>query len=282
MSDLAGNVSEETVLFSVNRFGSSYLFDSATKEALERYYLDGPVGLKVTEINVDTLDFREITCGKDGELRVLRQGEDYQVTQSDSKESWKAYTYEIGPDNFRQDGVYTVTIYSEDKASNHSSNGVREKEIVFAVDTAPPSVVVTGVADQARYFDTGRMAVVDVRDNLALFRAEVWLNGSLVHAFDQAELAASDGIVTFPLQSGDDWQTLYVKAADAAGNECVSDVRTFLITKNLLIQWYRRPWLFWGSVAALAVILTAGIWLAVRKSIFHVCTFSKNTVAKRR
>lgn len=264
-TDLAGNVSEKTVLFSVNRFGSSYLFDSATMEALDRYYLNCPTGLKVTEINVDTLEFREITCGRDGELRVLRPGEDYQVTRADSREGWNAYTYELGPDNFRENGVYTVTIYSEDKASNHSSNGIKEKEIVFAVDTMPPSVVVTGVEDQARYYDTDRAATFDISDNLALLRAEVWLNGKLVHTFDQKELEASGGIVAFPLQSADDWQTLYVKAVDAAGNEYVSDSRTFLITKNLLIQWYRRPWVFWGSVAALTAVVLTGLWLAVRK-----------------
>lgn len=263
VSDLAGNVSEETVLFSVNRFGSVYQFDSATQEALARYYLNRPTGLKVTEINVDTLEFREVVCSRDGELRALRQGEDYQVIQSDSKEGWKVYTYEIGPDNFQENGIYTVTIYSEDRASNHSSNGIKEKEIAFAVDTAPPTVVVTGVEDHARYYDTRRIATIDVKDNLALLRAEVWLNGNLVRTFDQEELSASGGVVTFLLQDQDDWQTLYVKAADAAGNEFVLEKRTFLITKNLLIQWYQRPWLFWGSVAALTVLLPFALWLAV-------------------
>ena len=122
----------------------------------------------------------------------------------------------------------------------------------------------TGVEDQARYYDTGRIAVIDVRDNLALLRAEVWLNGDLAYAFDRDELAAADGIVTIPLHSEDDWQTLYVKAVDAAGNESVSDSRTFLMTKNLLIQWYRRPWLFWGSVAAATALLAAGLWLLIR------------------
>lgn len=262
VSDLAGNVSEETVLFSVNRFGSVYQFDSATQEALDRYYLDRPTGLKVTEINVDTLEFREVVCSRDGELRALRQGEDYQVIQSGSKEGWKAYTYEIGPDNFQENGIYTVTIYSEDRASNHSSNGIKEKEIAFAVDTAPPTVVVTGVEDHARYYDTRRIATIDVKDNLALFRAEVWLNDNLVRTFDQEELSASGGAVTFLLQDQDDWQTLYVKASDAAGNAFVSEKRTFLITKNLLIQWYQRPWLFWGSVAALTVLLPFALWLA--------------------
>ncbi len=265
VSDLAGNVSEETVLFSVNRFGSTYQFDSATQEALDRYYLNGPASLKVTEMNVDSIEFWEITSARDGELRLLRQGEDYQVTQSDSRDGWKAYTYEIGPDNFQENGMYTVTIYSEDKASNHSSNGIKEKEIAFAVDTAPPNVVVTGVEDQARYYDTGRIATIDISDNLALLRAEVWLNGELVHTYEQDALFASDGVVRLPLQSKNDWQTLYVKATDAAGNEFVSDVRTFLITKNLLIQWYQRPWLLWGSVASLAALLLTALWLIIRR-----------------
>lgn len=161
--------------------------------------------------------------------------------------------------------MYTVTIYSEDKASNHSSNGIKEKEIAFAVDTAPPNVVVTGVEDQARYYDTGRIATIDISDNLALLRAEVWLNGELVHTYEQDALFASDGVVRLPLQSKNDWQTLYVKATDAAGNEFVSDVRTFLITKNLLIQWYQRPWLLWGSVASLAALLLTALWLIIRR-----------------
>lgn len=254
VTDLAGNVSEQTVMFSVNRFGSVYVFDNATQAILDRYYINQPAHLNITEINVDTLEFKEITYSKDGDIVTMNPGEDYQVTESGSDVTWKSYTYDISESNFTDEGAYAVTIYSEDRATNKSNNTVKEKEINFVMDTTSPTVVVTGVEDREQYNENSRIVTIDAKDNIYLAGVTAYLNDKPVKTFDEETLLANGGVVTMEIGNSNEWQTLYVKAVDAAGNEGLSDTRMFLITKNILIQWYRNTPLFWGSIAGIAVL----------------------------
>ena len=253
VTDLAGNTSEQTITFSVNRFGSVYIFDDATEQLLEQYYVNEPVRLRVTEINVDTLEFREITYSRDGDIVTMEPGEDYDVTESGTEATWKSYTYDIYEENFTEEGIYSVTIYSEDRAANRSNNAAKEKEIHFVMDTTPPTVVVSGVENQGQYNSDRQIVTIDAKDNIALAQVTAYLNQTPVKTFTAEELAENNGVVTLEIGSSSDWQTLAVEAADAAGNEGRSDTRVFLITRNVLIRWYRNTPLFWGSLAAAAV-----------------------------
>ncbi len=253
VTDLAGNTSEQTVTFSVNRFGSVYIFDEATEQLLSQYYVNEPARLHVTEINVDTLEFREITYSRDGDIVTMEQGEDYAVTESGTEATWKSYTYDIYEDNFTEEGIYAVTIYSEDRATNRSSNTVKEKEIQFVMDTTLPTIVVTGVEDQEQYNSDRRSVTIDAKDNIYLSEVVAYVDNVPVKTFSEEELTAANGVVTLEIGSSNDWQTLTVKAIDAAGNEGYSDTRVFLITRNVLVQWYQNRPLFWGSLAGLAV-----------------------------
>lgn len=60
ITDKAGNSTTDSILFSVNRFGSTYLFSRETQEVLDRYYTNQGPDLDITEINVDTLEHQEI------------------------------------------------------------------------------------------------------------------------------------------------------------------------------------------------------------------------------
>lgn len=254
VTDLAGNVSEQTVLFSVNRFGSVYVFDTATQEILDNYYINRPAHLNVTEINVDSLEFKEITYSKNGDIETMKAGDDYTVTQSGSDVTWKSYTYDISDKNFTEEGAYTVTIYSEDRATNKSNNIVKEKNIDFVMDVTAPTVVVTGVEDREQYNENSRVVTIDAKDNIYLAGVTAYLDDKPVKTYDTDALAENGGVVTMEIENSNEWQKLYVKAVDAAGNEGISDTRTFLVTKNLLIQWYRNVPLFWGSIAGMAAI----------------------------
>lgn len=265
VTDLAGNVSEQTVLFSVNRFGSVYVFDEATQSILDRYYINEPAHLNVTEINVDSLKFREITYSKGGDIETMKAGEDYTVTESGSDVTWKSYTYDISDRNFTQEGAYTVTIYSEDRATNKSNNIVKEKNIDFVMDTTAPTVVVTGVDDREQYNENSRVVTIDAKDNIYLAGVTAYLDDLPVQTFDADMLAENDGVVTMEITNSNEWQKLYVRAMDAAGNEENSDTRTFLITKNLLVQWYRNVPLFYGSIGGAAAIAALGIYLLFYK-----------------
>ena len=82
-------------MFSVNRFGSNYIFSETTEKFLDDVYANKPKDLVVTEVNVDSLVFNGISYGLDGTKKELKAGSDYTVKQSGGEGSWKEYTYTI-------------------------------------------------------------------------------------------------------------------------------------------------------------------------------------------
>ena len=76
-------------------------------------------------MNVDSLVFNGISYGLDGMKKELKAGSDYTVKQSGGEGSWKEYTYTIKKENFEKEGRYSVTIDSEDKATNKMNNKVK-------------------------------------------------------------------------------------------------------------------------------------------------------------
>lgn len=255
--DLAGNVSEVSIRFSVNRFGSVYTLDGVTERLAGKggtYYTDVEKQLVITETNVDTLEFQEIVCSLNGKLRTLREGVDYTVQENGDETSWKQYRYEIKENNFAQEGHYTLTIYSEDRANNLSDNQSKGKSISFAVDKSVPSIVISGVENEERYREEGRHITVDVQDNLALAKVTVIYDGN-TKVYDQQELQLLDGKLTFDAESKNDWQRLQIFAEDCAGNEISSEEIVFLVTPDVLVQFYNNKPLFYGG---LAVVLVSG------------------------
>jgi len=251
--DLAGNSSSAKVVFSVNRFGSVYTFDDdATKNLIGEegsYYTMSAPDLKITETNVDTLEFKEITCNYNGKITTLVEGQDYTLEQSGSDTSWKQYKYTLSKDNFKEDGTYIVTIYSKDRATNNSDNNSKGKKIEFVVDTKSPSVVFSGIEDSKQYRESEKMVTIDVQDNVRLATVEVKVNGETT-TYTAAQVEEMDGKIQVKLDGANSWQTMQVMAYDAAGNELNSDEMRFLITKNLFVQFFMNKKLLIGAIAA--------------------------------
>ncbi len=258
VQDLAGNSSEATMLFSVNRFGSVYDFSKATERLVGQgglYYTKEGQELTVIETNVDTLEFQEITLNHNGKLRTLEKEKDYIVLSSGHAESWKQYTYRIFKENFQNEGTYILTIYSEDRADNLSDNHSKGKKIEFVVDRTAPSVLVTGVENKGQYRTEWKEILLDVEDNVSMDRVEVLLNGERI-IYPTEEVLEKNGRLVLRIQSQERWQSLTVTAFDKAGNESQTEQVEFLLTPNLWIQFYGNQPLFWGSLFILFMIFT--------------------------
>ena len=264
--DLAGNSSEASVMFSVNRFGSVYTFDEKTEALVGEkgsYYTDEAQELVVMETNVDTLEFQEITLNLNGKLKTLAVNEDYEIEEEGSETSWKRYTYRIYKENFEEEGTYILTIYSEDRAANISDNNTKGKNIEFVVDKTNPGVVITGVEHKAYYRKEAKEVTLDVEDSVGIGGVSVILNGK-ISTYTGAEVIASNGKITFTVESFNDWQTLKVIVHDAAGNRTETEEMTFLITPNVWVQFYRNQPVFLGTLGS-AALLMGGVWYALAK-----------------
>lgn len=268
VEDLAGNVSEQILTFSVNRFGSNYILSQDTQALVDDYYTNQRPTLQVTEINVDTLEFMEITASCGGTVSTLEQGKDYTVIQNGDETTWKEYVYTISADSFESDGAYSVTIFSRDEAENENSNRTARqdnaKPIDFALDTTAPTVVITGVDNDQTYFDNTRSVIIYTEDNIRLDRMQLFLNGELVAEYDEAQLEAADGTVTYEAQSSSRWQELSVTVVDKAGNTQNDVTVRYLLTKNLFVQYINStPALVVSAVVALGCV--CGIFLLRHK-----------------
>ena len=253
--DMAGNETSRSITFSVNRDGSTYKINESTKELLEKGYTNSPKDIVIQEINVDTLKFVELTYSKDGKVVKLTEGKDYTVEVSQTEGQWKIYTYTIKASCFEGEGDYVINIYSEDEAENATTNKAKQTTIEFVVDKTPPTIVISNLEDGGRYKEESHEFTLSVKDNTHLAYIEYYLDGQLVKTYEGEELTVEDGVIKISLDSAGSYQTVQIKAYDAAGNEIASDEYSVLVTSSAWIQFYMNKPLFYGVIAAIIIAL---------------------------
>lgn len=270
ITDKAGNKTEKQVMFSVNRFGSNYIFSSSTEKFLNDVYANEAEDIVVTEINVDTLVFNGISYSLDNKTTELTRGVDYLVSEKGGDGSWKEYTYTINKKNFEKEGRYNVTIDSEDAATNTMNNKLKDSNINFVIDKTPPTVVITGIEENSYRADSRDMTV-NLSDNTAVKKLDIQINGESVATYDQKEIEKAGGQITYAIESSNSKQNIKAVAVDLANNENASDEHRVLVTTNLLIQFVNNTPLFAGTIC----VVVAGAGAAV-----YVFGFKKRKSAK--
>lgn len=260
VTDMAGNSTEKEVIFSVNRFGSTYYFGDDTKEFLNDYYHNKEEDLTVVEINVDEIELNGISAGHDGELLDLKKGTDYKVKASGNEVSWKQYTYTINKENFEKEGQYNITIDSTDKATNKVNNKIKNANIEFVIDKTAPSVVVNGVENGKQYRSDSRDVDIAVSDNVAVGDMDVYVDDmdQAAKSYKSKELVKKNGKVTYTLGSSDNWQNIQVSVTDAAGNKAETELCKVLVTSNVVVQFYRNT-----MAVVITLVVLVGIALII-------------------
>ena len=278
--DMAGNEKEESILFSVNRYGSVYVLDNDTKDWLDTKdytYINEEKEVGVIEYNVDSIENSQITVNRDGEMTNLKEKTDYKVTSSGTEAQWKENHYILDAKNFATEGNYSVIFSTQDKAGNAMNNTSVKKSnqnlpIEFAVDKTAPTVVISGVEDGGSYRSAERTMTVDAKDNLALNEVVVSVDGTDT-TYETEILAESNGVIDVPIASANNFQTIEVTASDAAGNiqrmisngDEQKESLSVLVTPNIMVQYYMNKPLFYGSIIGVVVIAGLIIFLVVWK-----------------
>lgn len=272
LTDKAGNTTEKTILFSVNRFGSTYALSAAT-EQLNGSYVQAPQDVVVTETNPDALQNIRITLFKNNQTIILQEGTDYRIEVRGGNGQWYEYIYTVLAKNFADDGVYRLTFYSEDAAGNIAENTLdtKKQEIGFGVDKTKPNMVVTNLESDTTYPLENLTVSLSAGDNLLLQSVVVYLDDyskayKTWTAEEVAAIVANQGEFTFDIP-GDSTGAHQVKivCTDAAGNEQTEEITNFYVTTNLFVRYYNNKPLFFGSIAAVVVIAGVVIALAAGK-----------------
>lgn len=296
--DMAGNEHSETVNFTVNRFGSVYEYGSYLISLIENggaYVESVAEDLVITEYNANRLvsDSLNIDITLDG--RSIDT--DYTSTPVPNEavavgeSGWFQYQYTISKDNFQSDGVYRITVSSEDAAANtpesnpanstdESGNAIVDT-IQFRVDsTAPEITSIVGLED--RIINEQSVDVqYTVYDAIGLESVTVYLNGNAQEPITQFD-DMNNYSGTFTINESSSEQTVRIVVKDKAGNTIDTDDfgkedaegnvivpmpayafhSAVTVSTNFFVRWYANQPLFWGSISGF-VVLVGIIWFFI-------------------
>ncbi len=251
LSDKAGNETQMTISFSVNRFGSVY--DISQTADINNKYLTTSKDIIITETNIDGLDTDKIVVKmtKNGTPTDLVYGKQYtyEVTGGDGK--WSVYKYTIFKENFEDDGKYSITISTTDAAGNVNENVDESKtaEITFGVDKTEPVIIAIDLESGKQYAIEGKTATMEIKDNLVLETVKIYLNDV------EVEYIVDGENYTFDIPESSNVQKVRVEAIDAAGNNYELLVEDFLVTTDMFVRWYNNTPLFIGSIAGVVLVV---------------------------
>ena len=234
-SDRAGNVTKKQFSFSVNRFGSTYGLSDATASRLKKYYHTTPFDVTFLESNLDEVGDARVLLRTGESLKELRPGPDLNVSESRTSKGMSQYTYTVPSSSFKKNGTYEVMLLTTDRAGNASDTSAQRLPVRFAIDTVSPECQVTGIRPEGRYQEKGLTAVIEVRDNQALEKAEVYVDARKTTGA-KAERSGSTGeIIKIPLSEKQAWQTVQVYACDKAGNEAwTTEIPVYISSKDAM------------------------------------------------
>lgn len=223
-ADKAGNVSKMQICFIVNRTGSVYRMSRTTSQKMKEFYKKKTFVYMLEERNTDEVRQMRLTMSRDGEIRELKAGKDYHVEEQVENDGTHIYTYAVDRTCFEQEGRYYLVFSSIDAAGNRSDSRKSGVEAEFVMDKTAPVCTVTGVETGAHYREKMCIVEIQVADNRLLDSAEVMWNGKVQDI--------ENGRMKLEIPEKQEWQTLQVKATDAAGNRMSSEKIRFLVWKT--------------------------------------------------
>ncbi|MDC7280695.1 Ig-like domain-containing protein [Butyrivibrio fibrisolvens] len=239
LTDLAGNTVEKTVKYSLNRHGSIFVLSDATKAMVDGYYVTKPQDVVITEINVDAVTKKEVSVAFDGSVKELREGASFTTDDKTNSNGWHSISYNVGKANFNKDGIYSVTVFSEDRATNKQSNQSKDAQVEFLLDKTAPSVIVSGLEDGGIYEEESHDFSVNVTDTIGVTDMKVYLNDEKLASFTAAELNENGGTEVLTIPTKDDYQKVTIQSTDVAGNVTKVEYNNLLVSvkaEELLLE----------------------------------------------
>ena len=280
ITDLAGNKDHKEVVFSVNRFGSTFMIsDETTKQLVEdKFYTNNAPDIVVTAINVNEVSDPEIQVNCDDASQTLKKDTDYTITASGGQNQWYAYDYKIFKQNFVNEGNYTVTVSSKDHFDNVVSNKTAYKSetenrtcpVKFVVDKTAPIVTISGIDSNEYYKEAEKEVIVSCEDaNITGENLTVELDGERFVSYDKDETSGNIELkLSLQADGNNNERDFKVTVTDKAGNKNEDGgVTGFILGASWLARLFRYNLPLVIIVGALVLGgIAFGVVMAVRKN----------------
>lgn len=252
----------ETIIFSVNRNGSTYVLSDQVMKLNRSYVKSVDHDIVIKEVNVNELlmDSVVLTLSRGSSSMELKEGVDFTIQKNTGSEQWSEYVYTIKKSCFTEDGIYSLSISSKDGSGNISVSDLETKasELSFAVDKTSPICNVMNLKSGTTYATDSKHVEFTVSDNIMLSKVSVLLNGEeLLNLTEETlrQIADSDENISFDIANSDSAQTIVIRYADKAGNEGITEIKDFFVTTNLWIRYTNNTALMVSTIAGAAAVL---------------------------
>lgn len=283
LTDKAGHRAENTMTFTVNRFGSVYEYNEELVSLIDDggAYVQGvETDLIIKEYNADRIleDSVNVEIIRDG--KPLDQGAysvSYESTHSDgqlSENNWYQCTYTISKSNFEEDGMYKIAVSSRDATGNTpENNNYGDKVIMFHVDSTRPEI--TGIAglETSVINMTDQTVKYNVFDTMGLASVLVYVDEKELANISDFSSDYNNYVGEFVLNESSSAQKVRLVVTDKAGNITDTDSEDFessyefnrevTVSTNIFVRWFADKVLFYVTIAGGVVAIGGGIGASV-------------------
>lgn len=272
VEDWAGHRASSTATFSVNRFGSIYTYEDYLLSIIKNggmYIKRVDQDLVIHEFNADRLTGDvKIQITRDGKplTNVIYTSNAVENLLSTGESGWFEYTHVISKENFKEDGLYKISVSSQDFAGNRPENTNMEgMSIQFYVDSTPPELTsVTGLEQAIVNAET-----VDVQftayDTIGLKSVKVYLDGEVCE--EETDFAEDRNNYTsgLTLKESPKAQNVRIVLEDLAGNvldtaapdfhSAYTMVKEITVSTSFWVRFYANKPLMYGCIIAVVALL---------------------------
>lgn len=278
--DQAGNAYDtdaNEIVFSVNRYGSVYVFNDALFNLAKdggAYVQSVEDTLVISEYNPNALTEANAEITKDAAAldSIALSTEVLDTEIHASAKSWYEYTYSFEAANFAEDGVYRISVASQDAAKhNPESLNYAQCEVLFRVDSTAPEISSIVGLENAIVNAENLEFTYDIFDAIGLKQVTVYVNEQKAQMIDEFDNLINYSN-SYTLTEGAN-QKIRLVVEDLAGNVTDTDAqdgdgnylfapgftfkRDVTVSTNFFIRWYANKPVFWGCVGG--AVVAAGL-----------------------
>lgn len=282
-TDLANNHAENSITFSVNRFGSVFLLGSVeTTDLVEREYTSEAPDVYIREISAIQHKGNSVSLSYNSSSKTLTDS-NYKVTSPNTVGKWYEYMYDVFKNNFNNEGEYTVTVTSEysiggkekdvtNRTANTDGKVERNCPVSFVVDKTVPTVSISGVEDGMFYSEAEKtLQIVCTDDNIDYDSLVVTLDGQVLDleaygaTVDDSLFGEIDVELPIAADGKETQHSIKVDVRDLAGNGSDGAINAFTLSATFLTMFFHNTVALIISGAVLAALIALGVILIVKK-----------------